>query len=228
MRVLVIEDEHKIAQFIKTGLEIESWAVDLAFDGEAGLDLATTEKYDVLVIDLMLPKLSGIEIIHILRDKEHIHTPILILTAKGATGDKVECLNAGADDYLVKPFVFAELVARIRALSRRPLTQTEGVLQQSNLIVDTIRHEVSRNKKKITLSKREYSLLEFLLKHKGKVKSKDEIIQNVWSYEDDVLPNTVEVYINYLREKIDKPFPKSKSIIQTIRGFGYKVDNNEK
>jgi len=227
MRILVIEDEHKIAQFIKTGLEMEFWSVDLAFDGETGLDFATTEKYDVMIIDLMLPKISGIEIVNNLRIKEHIHTPILILTAKGATDDKVVCLNSGADDYLVKPFVFAELIARVRALSRRPLAQIDGVMELKDLLVDTIKHEVKRKGNAVSLSKREYSLLEFLIKHKGQAKSKDEIIQNVWSYDDDVLPNTVEVYINYLREKIDKPFPKLKSLIKTVRGFGYKVDDND-
>ncbi len=226
MKILVVEDEHKIAQFIKTGLELESWSVDLAFDGEEGFDLASSEPYDVIIIDLMLPKIPGLELLRDLRKKD-IHTPILVLTAKGATDDKVECLNAGADDYLIKPFVFAELVARIRALSRRPKQQTDGVLKLGNLTLNTIKREVKRVKIKISLSKREYALLEFLLKHKGDVKNKDEIIQNIWSYEDDILPNTVEVYINYLREKIDKPFPSLKPLIHTVRGFGYKIDTHE-
>lgn len=227
MRILVIEDEHKIAQFVKTGLELETWTVDLAFDGEIGLDLATTEKYDVIVLDLLLPKISGLELLKTLRKDEQNHTPVLVLTAKGSTDDKVECLNAGADDCLVKPFVFAELIARIRALSRRPQQQIETKLKIDNLVLDTLRHEVYRGKKKILLSKREYLLLEFLIKHKGQAKSKDEIIQSVWSYDDDVLPNTVEVYINYLREKIDKPFANEKLIIKTVRGFGYKIDIDE-
>jgi DNA-binding response OmpR family regulator len=227
MRILVIEDEHKIAQFVKTGLELETWTVDLAFDGEEGLDLATTENYDVIVLDLLLPKISGLEVLKTLRTKEQNHTPILVLTAKGATDDKVECLNSGADDYLVKPFVFAELVARIRALSRRPLQQINTTLKIGDLTLDTIKHEVIRGKIKVALSKREYSLLEYLMKSKGISKNKSEIIQNVWSYDDNVLPNTVEVYVNYLREKIDKHFPKNTPLIRTVRGFGYKVDIHE-
>lgn len=227
MRILVVEDEHKIAQFIKTGLELESWAVDLAFDGEVGLDLAVTENYDVIVLDLMLPKLSGMEICVSLRRKYHIHTPILILTAKGSPSDKVKGLDSGADDYLVKPFVFSELVARIRSLSRRPQKRIDNELVIAELKVDIIKKVVTRKGKKILLSKREFSLLEFLLKNKGTIKTKDEIIQNVWSYDDDVLPNTVEVYISYLRNKIDKPFPKLKPLVYTTRGFGYKMDTHE-
>lgn len=227
MRILVVEDEHKIAQFIKTGLELESWAVDLAFDGEVGLDLAVTENYDVIVLDLMLPKISGIEICNLLRKKYNNHTPILILTAKGSPSDKISGFDSGADDYLVKPFVFSELVARIRSLSRRPQIRIDNELTIEDLKVDTLKRLVTRKNKKILLSKREFALLEFLLKNKGEVKTKDEIIQNVWSYDDDILPNTVEVYINYLRNKIDKPFPKDKKLLFTIRGFGYKIDTNE-
>lgn len=227
MRILVIEDEHKIAQFVKTGLELETWTVDLAFDGEQGLDLATAENYDVIVLDLLLPIISGLDLLNILRKKEQNHTPVLVLTAKGSTDDKVECLNAGADDYLVKPFVFTELIARIRALSRRPLHQTNNVLKIDNLSLDSLKREVFRGKTKISFSKREYSLLEYLMKNKGVSKSKDQIIQNVWNYDDDILPNTVEVYISYLRQKIDKKFPKFTPLIHTVRGFGYKIDSNE-
>lgn len=227
MRILVVEDEHKIAQFIKTGLELESWAVDLAFDGEAGLDLSVTENYDVIVLDLMLPKISGMEICTSLRKKYQIHTPILILTAKGSPSDKVNGLDSGADDYLVKPFVFSELVARIRSLSRRPQTRIDNELSIEDLKVDTTKRLVSRKNIKILLSKREFALLEFLLKNKGQVKTKDEITQNVWNYDDDILPNTVEVYVSYLRNKIDKSFPKLKPLIHTLRGFGYKIDTNE-
>jgi len=221
MRILVVEDEHKIANFIKTGLELETWIVDIAYDGEEGLDLVTTEKYDVIVLDLMLPKVSGMDFCRILRDKMGIHTPILILTAKGSTEDKVNGFNAGADDYLVKPFVFAELVARVRALSRRPYPQVSSILSIDNLEMDTLKYVVTRNHKKISLSKKEFSLLEFLLRNKETVKSKEEIIQNVWNYEDNILPNTVEVYVNYLRDKIDKPFKSDCKLIHTVRGFGY-------
>lgn len=227
MKILVVEDEHKIAQFIKTGLELESWAVDLAFDGEEGFDLASSEKYDVIILDLMLPKLDGMEICRKLRDEEQIHTPILILTAKGSTDDKVDGLNSGADDYLVKPFVFAELVARVRALARRPSQQLNTVFSIDNLVLDTNKREVTRKNKRIHMSKREYALLEFLLKNKGNIKNKNEIMQNVWSYEDDILPNNVEVYINYIREKIDKIYPSEKRLIYTVRGLGYKIDDHE-
>ncbi|MEI6690989.1 MAG: response regulator transcription factor [bacterium] len=227
MKILIIEDEHKIAQFIKTGLELENWSVDLTFDGEAGLDLATTEKYNVIILDLMLPKITGEIVCKKLREEFNIHTPILILTAKGTTDDKVSVLNSGADDYLVKPFVFAELVARVRALSRRPENQKNVILRVKDLTLDTINHVVKRGKNILKISKKEYSLLEYLLKNKGVIKSKDEIIKNVWSYDDDVLPNTVEVYINYLRQKIDKSFVTKNPLIHTIRGFGYKVDAHE-
>lgn len=227
MKILIVEDEHKIAQFIKTGLELESWAVDLAFDGEEGLDLASTENYDVIVLDLMLPKIDGMQICKKLRNEEKIHTPILILTAKGSTSDKVDGLNSGADDYLVKPFVFAELVARVRALARRPVQQLDTAFSINNLVLDTKKREVTRNGKRIHLSKREYALLEFLLKNKGNIKNKEEIIQNVWSYDDDILPNNVEVYINYIRRKIDKDFPSETKLIYTVRGLGYKIDDHE-
>ena len=151
----------------------------------------------------------------------------MILTAKGSPDDKVNGLNSGADDYLVKPFVFSELVARIRSLSRRPQTRIDSELSIADLKVDTTKRLVSRKNTKILLSKREFALLEFLLKNKGHVKTKDEIIQNVWSYDDDILPNTVEVYVSYLRNKIDKPFPKLKPLVQTMRGFGYKIDTHE-
>lgn len=223
MRILVVEDEQKIASFIKTGLELEAWAVDIANDGESGLDLATSESYDVIMLDLMLPKVSGVDVCRELRQTGN-HTPILILTAKGATDDKIQCLNIGADDYLVKPFVFEELVARIRALSRRPAQQIRSIYKIKDLEMDTIKKQVTRDDTKINLSKREFALLEFLLKNAGTVKSKDEIVQNIWSYEDDILPNTVEVYVNYIREKIDKPFPNCKPLISTVRGHGYMID----
>lgn len=225
MKILVIEDEHKIARFMKTGLELESWTVDLTFNGEEGLDLATSENFDVIILDLMIPKVPGVEFLKLLRNKWSIHTPVLVLTAKGAIDDKVECLDNGADDYLVKPFAFAELVSRVRALARRPKTQIQQTLSIANLKLDTLTRNVERGGAKIALSKKEYALLEYLLRFKRQVRSKDEIIQNIWSYDDDILPNTVEVYINYLREKIDKPFGSYKPIIHTVRGFGYKIDD---
>jgi len=223
MRILVIEDEHKIANSIKKGLEQEAYAVDVCYDGEGGFDLAATEDYDLIILDLMLPKMDGVTFCQKLRAEENIHTPILILTAKGQTEDKVMGLNAGADDYLVKPFAFSELLARIKALTRRPKQTINNILKCQDLTFDTLTYEVKRSDKKIKLSKKEFSLLEYLLKHKDKILSKEQIISHVWDYDADILENTVEVYIGYLRNKIDRPFPKKSPLIQTIRGFGYKI-----
>lgn len=223
MRILVIEDEHKIANSIKKGLEQESFAVDVAYDGESGFDLAVGETYDVIILDLMLPKMDGLTICKKLRTEENIHTPILILTAKGAVDEKVEGLNAGADDYLAKPFAFSELLARIRALSRRPKQTLISNLTVDNLTIDTINFEVKRAVKTINLSKTEFSLLELLMRNQGKIVTKDSIINSVWEYDADILPNTVEVYIGYLRKKIDSAFPEEEPLIKTVRGFGYKI-----
>lgn len=222
MKLLIVEDEHKIANSIKKGLEQEGHAVDIAYDGNNGYDLASSETYDVIVLDLMLPGMDGITINKKLRE-DNIHTPILILTARGQIEEKVEGLNAGADDYLVKPFAFAELLARIKALARRPKKSLSLVLKIQNLTLNTLSYEVKRADKEINLSKKEYALLEFLMRHPNRILSKDQITNSVWSYDSNILPNTVEVYIGYLRNKIDKPFPKSPLLIQTVRGFGYKI-----
>jgi two-component system, OmpR family, response regulator len=218
MRILVVEDEHKIANSIKRGLEQEGYAVDVAYDGEDGYDLASSESYSVIVLDLMLPGMDGMTICKKLR-AEGNHTPILILTARGELGDKVEGLNSGADDYLVKPFAFAELVARIKALGRRPKEGLGTILTSGDLVLNTVDFSVKSGGHDIELSRKEFSLLEYLLRHKGKVVSKEQITQNVWDYEADILPNTVEVFIGYLRNKI------GKDLIKTVRGFGYKIDN---
>jgi DNA-binding response OmpR family regulator len=224
MRVLVIEDEHLIANSIKKGLQQESFAVDVAYDGELGFDLAATEDYDVIILDWLLPKLSGLEICRKLRKEENKHTPIIILTAKGELENKVEGLNAGADDYLVKPFAFAELLARIRALSRRPKVNLNPTLTAADLTLNTLTYEIERAGKKISLSKKEFSLLQYLLRNKGKILTKEQIINHVWDYDADILPNTVEVYIGYLRNKLEKPFKNRKKLIKTVRGFGYKIE----
>lgn len=221
MRILVVEDEHKIAQSIKKGLEQESYAVDLAFDGEEGLDFCLTGVYDLIILDRLLPKIEGLEVCKRVR-KQGIHTPILILTAKGQVEDRVEGLDAGADDYLIKPFAFEELLARVRALKRRPADSLGTVLEVGDLSLDTNSFEVKRAEKRINLSSKEFALLEFFMRHANKIITKDQIINHVWNYESDVLPNTVEVYIGYLRNKIEKPFGNRK-IIHTIRGFGYKI-----
>ena len=220
MKILVIEDEHKIASSIKKGLEQEAFIVDLAFDGTSGLDLALSEEYDIIILDRMLPEIDGLTICTKLREAKN-HTPILILTAKSQLVDKVEGLNAGADDYLLKPFAFEELLARVRALARRPKKSINHLLTIDNLTLDSLQFEVKREGKYIRLSTKEFSLLEYLMRHPNQTITKDSIINHVWNYDADILPNTVEVYIGYLRTKIDKPF--KKPLIQTIRGFGYRI-----
>ncbi len=222
MRVLVVEDEHKIAQSIKKGLEQEHYAVDIAFTGSEGFDLATTEDYDLIILDLLLPEMSGIEVCTQLR-KKNIHTPILMLTAKGQTHEKVEGLNAGADDYLTKPFAFEELLARIKALTRRPKNQLDSTIVVDDLKINTLNYEVKRGNATLQLSHKEYGLLEYLARHQNQVVTKEQIINHVWDYDADILPNTVEVYIGYLRNKIDKPFRRTQQLIHTVRGFGYKI-----
>ena len=220
MKILVIEDEHKIAGAIKKGLEQEGLAVQISYDGMEGFDLASTEEYSVIILDLMLPKMDGLTLCKRLRD-EKIHTPILILTAKGELEDKISGLNSGADDYLPKPFAFEELLARIRTLQRRPAEIADNKLFADDLILDMNSLIVSRNNKVISLTKREYNLLEYLMRNKNKILTKDQIINYVWNYESDILPNTVEQYIGYLRNKVDKPFKNSTQLIKTARGFGY-------
>ena len=220
MRILIVEDKVKIAKALKQGLQQESYAVDICYDGEEGYDYAVSEDYDVIILDLMLPKLSGTEICKKLR-KDKVNTPILMLTAKSQVEDKVDGLNIGADDYLTKPFAFEELLARIKALLRRPNQLNSDILECDDLKVNLQTFEVSRANKPITLSKKEFALLEYLIRNKNTTLSKDKIIEHVWSFDADVLPNTVEVYIGYLRNKIDKPFKNSPKLINTIRGFGY-------
>jgi len=222
MKILVIEDEKRIADSIKKGLVQESFSVDIAYEGDYGYDLASSESYDAIILDLMLPGMDGVTICRKLRE-EKIVTPILMLTAKGRVDEKVEGLNAGADDYLTKPFSFSELLARVRALVRRPPKLDGNILKADDLTLDTMTYEVKRGEKRINLSKKEYALLYYLMRNKGKVVSKEQIIENVWSFEDDILPNTVEVYIGYLRKKIDRAFKERAELIQTVRGFGYKI-----
>lgn len=223
MKILVVEDEHRIAQYIKKGLELKSHVVDVAYDGEKGYDLASNEQYDLIVLDRMLPKLDGIAFCKQLRHEGN-HVPILMLTARTQVDDRVEGLNSGADDYLGKPFAFTELIARINALSRRPKQGIHDVLTAGNLSLNTTTYEVIRSKKTVSVSKKEYALLEFLLRHQGQVFSPEQLTEQVWNYESDVLPNTAQVFMGYLRKKIDTNFPKEKPLIKTIRGFGYKLE----
>jgi DNA-binding response OmpR family regulator len=222
MKVLIVEDEHKIANSIKQGLVQENFTVDVVYDGIEGFDLATTEEYDVIVLDRLLPGMEGLEICRKLR-KQKNHTPILILTAKGQIADRVEGLENGADDYLIKPFAFEELLARIKALGRRPKKTQETILELEDLSLNTKTYQVKRGSIFIQLSSKEFTLLEYLLRHKNEILTKDQIISHVWNYDSNVLPNTIEVYIGYLRNKIDKPFKKSSKLIHTLRGFGYRI-----
>lgn len=226
MRILVVEDEPRIQEYLKKGLEMKAWTVDVASDGETGLDLALTENYSVIILDWMLPKLAGDQVCQQLRLAK-IHTPILMLTAKNEISDRVTGLDCGADDYLGKPFDFAELLARVRALSRRPQQAITTKLTINGISLDPIGFKVKRANQLINLSKTEFILLEFLMRHAGQVLSKDQITQQVWSYESDVLPNTAQVYIGYLRKKIDLAFPKLSPVIRTIRGFGYQFGNDQ-
>lgn len=222
MKILIIEDEHKIANSIKKGLEQEHFVVDVAYDGMEGLDLVLSEEYDLIILDRLLPSLDGIEICKKARAKG-VHTAVILLTAKGQLTDKVEGLDAGADDYMVKPFAFEELLARVRALLRRPKSTVTSVLSVSDLTIDTASYEVKRDTKQILLTQKEFMLLEYLARNKGKILTKDQIINHVWDYESNILPNTVEAYIMHLRIKIDRNFPDKKPLIHTMRGFGYMI-----
>lgn len=224
MRIVVIEDEVKIAQAIKRGLELKGYAVDTVYDADSGLAYALDPEYDLVILDRMLPgSIDGVELCRQVR-AEGRHVPILMLTARGTIGDKVEGLNSGADDYLVKPFSFDELTARVKALLRRPPTQTGTVMRLDDLSLDTANYQVKRGNAEIRLSGKEYALLEYLLNSQGRVVTKDMIITHVWDEDADILPNTVEVYIGYLRNKIDRAFPDKHQLLHTVRGFGYKLE----
>jgi two-component system OmpR family response regulator len=221
MRILVVEDEHRIAQAVKEGLEQESYAVDVAYDGEEGYSSARYDEYDLIILDVMMPGMDGYAVCRRLRD-EKVHTPILMLTAKDQDKDVVHGLDTGADDYLAKPFSFEILLARIRALLRRPHDTASTALEVDDLSLDPNSHNVTRGGKPIKLSAKEYAILEYMLRNKGKILSKNNIMTHVWDFDADILPNNVEVFIAYLRSKIDKPFA-GPDLIQTVRGFGYKI-----
>ena len=226
MRILLIEDEQKIAKALKRALEQEAYAVDMAHDSDSGFAMLTTEPYGLAIIDRLLPgERDGIGIIKDAR-KAGINTPILMLTALGSVSHRTTGLDAGADDYLAKPFALEELLARVRALLRRPVAQQGVILTVDDLSLDTTTLKVTRAGQEITLTSKEYSLLEYLLRNQGRPLSKEHLIAHVWDFDADILPNTVEVYIKYLREKIDAPF--ETPLIKTVRGFGYQVDSEKK
>lgn len=222
MRVLIVEDEVKIARSLQKALEQEKYAVDVTNDGDEGYAMATTEPYDIAIIDRMLPgSYTGIDIVKAMRT-EKVHTPVLLLTALGTVNDRTTGLDSGADDYLVKPFAIDELLARVRALIRRPQEQQSSILSVGDLTLDTLKFEVQRGGQPIHLTGKEFSLLEYLIRNQGRPLSKELIISHVWDFDADVLPNTVEVYIKYLRSKVDAPF--KTGLIHTVRGFGYKIE----
>jgi DNA-binding response OmpR family regulator len=222
MRILVAEDEHRIAQSIQKGLVLEMMTVDVVYDGMTAYERAAEGTYDVIILDLMLPEKNGIEVCRELR-QDGVHTPIIMLTAKGQVEDRVAGLQAGADDYVTKPFSFEELLARVRAVARRPHALSSHLLRVADLELDTERFTVTRQQQPILLSQKEFRLLEYFIRHAHQIISKDQLIAHVWDYDSDILPNTVEVYIRNLRRKIDQPFAKETPLLQTIRGFGYRL-----
>jgi DNA-binding response OmpR family regulator len=223
VRILVVEDERRLATLLRRVLLEERHMVDLALDGEKGLLLATSGTYDVVILDVMLPEVDGIEICHQMRN-QGVMSPVLMLTARGAVEDRVHGLNAGADDYLTKPFAMEELLARINALLRRrdrPL-EMETQLCVGDLKLDLVRHEAQRAGHIIELTAKEFALLEYLMRHPGQVLTRTQIIDAVWSYDSEALSNVVDIYIHYLRDKIDRGF--SRSLIKTVRSVGYKIE----
>ena len=218
MRILVVEDEPKLARALQKGLSEEQYAVDVAHDGEDGLAMALDGVHDLVVLDIMLPKRDGLAVLRELRNRRS-QTPVLLLTARDAVADRVTGLDTGADDYLVKPFAFDELLARIRALLRRRGGDRAAVLAAAELTLDPATREVRRAGKKIDLTPKEYALLEYLLRNKGRVLSRALIAQHVWDYHFDSSTNVIDVYINYLRKKVDADF--TPRLIHTVRGAGY-------
>ena len=222
MRILLVEDDTAIARSLKEGLEDEAYAVDVAYDGDEGYRTVTTDDYDVIILDVMLPEMNGYEVCRALR-KDGNQTPILMLTARDAERDIVEGLDVGADDYLAKPFSFEVLLARLRALLRRPNEKLEEILRVGDLTLDPSLKKVTRANQEISLTAKEYAVLEYLMRNAGKVLPKEQIISHVWDFDADVLPNNVELFIMFLRRKIDKPF--DSKLIHTVPGFGYKLED---
>ncbi|MGZ8877370.1 MAG: heavy metal response regulator transcription factor [Candidatus Aminicenantales bacterium] len=220
MRILIIEDEGKIAAFLKRGLKEEGYAVDVAADGEQGYFLASTQDYDLIILDLMLPGLDGLSLCRKLR-AEGNEARILVLTVRDKVGDKVQGLNAGADDYLTKPFAFEELLARVRALLRKREAGPPTKLQVADLTMDLLAHKVLRSGREIELTAKEFALLEYLIRNVGIVATRTMIAEHVWDVNFDTFTNVIDVYMSYLRDKIDRDFPDK--LIQTVRGRGYTI-----
>jgi len=218
MRILVVEDEKKVASFIKKGLEEEGYAVDLAPDGEEGLALGLTRVHDLIVLDIRLPKMDGLRVLQVLR-QEQVTAPVLLLTVRATIEDKVLGLDAGADDYLTKPFAFQELLARVRALLRRRVEAEPAVLHLDDLRLDPARRTVTRGGAKIDLTPREFALLDYFMRNPGRVLTRTMIAEHVWDYSFDTSTNVIDVYVNYLRRKIDNG--RERKLLHTMRGVGY-------
>ncbi|MBW6508548.1 MAG: response regulator transcription factor [Desulfuromonadales bacterium] len=224
MRILVVEDEKKVAGFIKRGLEEEDFSVDLAGDGKEGMSLASNGNYDLILMDVMLPKMDGLSVIKALREK-NITTPILCLTAKDSIDDIIDGLDSGSDDYLTKPFAFAELVSRAKALIRRNARDRGAELAFADLRVDPVSHKVWRCDKEIDLTSKEYALLEYFMRNPNQALTRTMIAEQVWDYTFDTFTNIIDVYVNYLRKKIDRDF--DRKLIHTVRGVGYMLKEAE-
>jgi DNA-binding response OmpR family regulator len=219
MQILVVEDEPRLARLLRRVLEAERYAVDVAIDGIQGEDLAATGGYDVIILDVMLPDRDGVTVCTNLR-RQGVQTPILLLTALDAVADRVRGLDAGADDYLGKPFAVAELLARLRSLTRRRTAElAPAQLVVDGLVMDVVRHEVSRDGRRVDLSLREFSLLEYLLRHAGQVLTRTQLLEGVWGYEADLTSNLVDAFVHNLREKIDRGY--DRKLLHTVRGVGY-------
>jgi len=221
MRMLLVEDEKKVADFIARGLRSERFAVDVAYDGDRGWEMASGANYDLIILDLMLPGMKGTELLRRLR-RQGGTAAVLVLTARDGTNDKVENFEAGADDYLTKPFAFAELLVRVKALLRRPPASRTHVLRVADLEIDRLTQQVRRAGKRIELTAKEYALLEYLAANAGRVLSRTMIVEHVWDESFESLTNIVDVYVRHLRSKVDDPFPAK--LIQTVRGAGYCLD----
>jgi len=224
MRILVVEDDRKVASFIRKGLTEDGYAVDVASDGETGLAMGLDRLHDVIVLDVMLPGKPGFQVVRELRQAK-VATPVLLLTARDAVEDKVQGLDAGADDYLTKPFAFAELLARVRALLRRGTAARAPVLQVADLTLDPATRTVARGGEAISLTNREFALLEYLLRNAGRVLTRTMIAEHVWDYSFDSATNVIDVYVNYLRKKIDAG--RERKLIHTVRGVGYILKTDE-
>ncbi len=224
MRILVAEDDRPVASFLKKGLEAEHYAVDIVPDGQEALYMAEEYDYDLLLLDLVLPKMDGLQVLRQIRTRKK-HLPVLVLTGRTRVEDRVKGLDLGADDYMIKPFAFRELTARVRALLRRGSPPTNFTLQVDDLTMNLVQRAVRRGERKIELTPKEFALLEYLIRNQGRAVSRPMIIEHVWNFSFDTMTNVVDVYINYLRKKVDEGF--EQKLIHTVRGVGYQIGNSQ-